>query len=220
MSHLISPVHNPEAYWLPALGMAVAAVLSLPVAGYVGRRLRPAMPELGWTVSVTFALGLGLIVSAAVPLHGMGKLHETLARAAAAAFVIGMLCCGACALKDRLGSVGGERLLCGKLALCWTSLACLPLASALGSGILLLGRKAHLNWAVISSQAIRPTVLWQLAFWEWVGVGALFVFFFLSVLWLPARVESAVPVFSSTRRFLETDGERDELDLESLSLGS
>jgi hypothetical protein len=200
MSHVISPVHNPHAYWLPALGIAAASLLCLPLAGYIGSRLGPIMPRLAGSVRVTLGIGLILLATTAIPLPGMGRLHETLARAGAAAIVIGLLCCSACALKDRFHSLGGRRLLGRKLALCWISLAVLPLAVAAGSGILLLGRNAHLHWAVAISQAVRPTVLWQLAFWEWLGVALLFGFCFLSVGWLPAQVHSAIPELQPTRR--------------------
>jgi hypothetical protein len=208
MSHVISPAHNPDAYWLPAMGIAAAAVLTLPFAGYVQRRLRQIMPRVAQSINAAFALGLLLVVGAAIPLPGMGRLHETFARASAAAIALGMLGCCVCALKDRSWFPGGRPSLCGKLALCWTSLAFLPVAGGVVSGILLLGRKAHLESAVRISQVLRPTVLWQLAFWEWAGVVALFAFLFLSVLWLPKEVMSPVPLPAPARSYGEADPER------------
>jgi len=46
LSRAISPDHNPEAYWIPALGIAAAALLFLPFAGYVARRLHGITPQV------------------------------------------------------------------------------------------------------------------------------------------------------------------------------
>jgi MFS superfamily sulfate permease-like transporter len=51
--------------------------------------------------------------------------------------------------------------------------------------ILLLGQHAGVTWAEDFRQSFRHTVLWHLAFWEWIGVGLGYVFMALSVLLLP-----------------------------------
>ena len=38
-------------------------------------------------------------------------------------------------------------------------------------------------------QELKQTMIWQLAFWEWVGVTAFILFMLISVMLLPARVK-------------------------------
>ncbi len=45
ISNLLSPRDNPGHYWLPACGIAFAAVLMLPFAGYLHRNLKIASPR-------------------------------------------------------------------------------------------------------------------------------------------------------------------------------
>jgi len=193
LSDVISPRDNPEAYWLPSIGIVVSVLLTLPFAGYVERRL-VAIDRLAarWT-SVSFALGLLLLAGAAVPLAGFGRLHARLAGAAAGAFAVGMLCCSAHAIKDRFRGLGGHRLLCGRLSFCWVCLPLMPIVCGIFAGIMLLGRKADQGWALHAADVLRSTMYWQLAFWEWVGLAALLLFLVLSVLWLPEPVKSTAP---------------------------
>ena len=151
-------------------------------------------------VGVAFLLGSILFMGVALPLPaqmppGLERLHEVLARASAGAIAIGMLCCCVCALKDRFRALGGQRRLRGRLAFCWMSLPLLLVAFGLVCGIMLLGRKVGMEWALQAGQVLRPTMFWQLAFWEWVGVVAFFTFLFLSALWLPERAKSPSPSF-------------------------
>src|SRR5436190_9558864 len=131
MSHVISPNRNPETYWLPSLGIAIATLLSFPIAGYLEQRVRAITPRMGRSAGVTFTLGLICVLGVAIPLptqssHGWWTVHETLARASAATMGGGLLCCCAIALKDRLRILGGQRILSRGLTLCWTLIAALP----------------------------------------------------------------------------------------------
>ena len=76
----------------------------------------------------------------------------------------------------------------------------MPFICGVISGVMLLGRKADQEWAVSAAKALRPTMVWQLAFWEWLGMGILFAFLFLSVLWLPEPVKSPAPSAAPVRR--------------------
>ena len=196
LSRVISPRYNPDAYWLPSIGIAAAALLTLPFAGYVERRLRAIAPGVARSAGVAFALGLLLLASVGVPLAGFGRLHENLARAAAGVLAVGMLCCGVCALRDHLRFLGGRRSLCDRLSFCWAALPLLPITAGAVSGVMLLGRQAGHGWALRTAEVLRSTMFWQLAFWEWVGLGLLFGFFFLSVLWLPEQANSPAPSFA------------------------
>lgn len=200
MSHVLAPRYNPDAYWLPSLGLMAAALLALPFAGYVAGRLRAITPRLARLAGLAFALGLVLIVSVAVPLPGWRRLHETLARAAVVPMVVGILCCGVCALKDLFCLRGSRRVLRGRLAFCWMSFPLLLIACGAVSGVLLLGRKTDQGWAIQAAEFLRPTLFWQLAFWEWVGAVLLGMFLFFSVLWLPEETESTVPSFAPALR--------------------
>jgi hypothetical protein len=205
ISHVISPRHNPEGYWVPALGLAVAALLALPFAGYVERRLRPITPRLARWARVAFALGFLLVWSIVVPQYtepvpGLRRLHETLARVSAACTSFGVVCCCLCALRDRLACFGGRQLLHRGLALCWTSCTLVPVICGVLIGAVVIGRKVDHPWAGYVCGLLQSTMLWQLAFWEWVGVVILFAFLFLSVLWLPAQAGSPAPTLAGPYR--------------------
>jgi hypothetical protein len=211
ISRVISPLRNPEGYWVPSLGLAVAALLALPFAGYIEQRLRPTTPRLARWARVAFALGFLLVFSIVVPrytepLPGLRWPHETLARLSAAATSFGVVCCCLCALRDRLLCFGGRQMLHRRLGLCWASITLLPFLCGLVCAALMLGRKAGEPWAVSACGFLRSTMLWQLAFWEWVGVVLLFTFLFLSVLWLPEQVEFPARSFARARRPLQEGG--------------
>ena len=195
ISKLTSPHDNPQGCWLPAVGIMVALLLAFPFAGYVAQRLHGIAPRLGRSAGLAFAFGfvlmfLSVAVQLAQPVIGLRWLHEFLARAAAGTFVAGMLCCCACALKDRVRCFGGQGLLPANLALCWLSLTLLPIGCAVGIGsLMLLGHPAGLAWAEDFRQSFRHTVFWQLAFWEWIGAGVAFGFLAGSVLLLPDSCE-------------------------------
>ncbi len=192
ISHLISPRDNPHGYWLPSIGIASAVLLVWPFAGYVEQRLRAITPRLARSAGVSFALGfvlmlLAIVAQLAQPMLGVRWLHEFLARASAAIFAVGMLCCCVATLKDRLRFFGGQRSLGNALAFCWASLTLLPIGClAIIGALMLLGQQADQAWAEDARQLFRHTMLWHLAFWEWVGAVAAFAFLAISVLLLPA----------------------------------
>jgi hypothetical protein len=191
ISTLTSPRDNPQGCWLPSVGIMAAMLLALPFAGYVAQRLRDIAPRLARSAGLAFALSFVLMLLA-VPVqfaeHAIGQrwLHEFLARAAAASFIVGMICCGGCALKDRLRGFGGQGVLPSALVFSWLSLILLPLGCLAGIGaLMLLGHQAGQTWAEDYRQSFRHTMLWQLAFWEWAGALLAFAFLTGSVLLLP-----------------------------------
>jgi hypothetical protein len=196
ISNLTSSRDNPEFYWLPSLGIVVMALLLFPFAGYVERRLHSIKPRAARSAGVAFAFSfvvllLAVVAQLAQPLTGMGWLHEFLARAAAAAFAVGMVCCCLIALKDRLRLFGGQRLLCNALTFSWASLTLLPIVClAIVGALVLLGHKADLAWAENIRQSFRHTMLWHLAFWEWAGAVGVTMFLTVSVLWLPGPIKT------------------------------
>jgi hypothetical protein len=196
ISNLTSPRDNPHFYWLPSLGIVVMALLLFPFAGYLEQRLRAIKPSAARSAGVAFAgsfgvLLLSFVAQLAQPVIGMGWLHEFLARASALAFAVGMFCCCACAVKDRLRIFGGERLLCSALTFSWASLTLLPVVFlAIVAALVLLGHKAGVVWVENFRQSFRNTMFWNLAFWEWAGVVGVTAFLTVSALWLPEPIKT------------------------------
>jgi len=190
MSKLTSPSDNPEGYWLPMAGIILAVLLAFPFAGYVGRRLRVDAPRFGWWAELAFKAGFVIVIcsmaaQAAQPLIGMRRLHTVLAQAGGVIFGLGMISCGVCAFRDRIGK--GRKLLPTGLAYYWCFLIVLPLGLLAGLGILAGLGSMGLDWAENYRQSFRHTPLWHLAFWEWIGGGVIFAFLWGSVYLLPAR---------------------------------
>ena len=197
ISDLTSPRANPDFYWLPTLGIAVSALLSLPFAGFMERGLHGIAPRLARTIGVAFALGFVLLMLAcvAVPSHKpsmlfLRRLHETSARGFAVAAGVGMLSCCWCAMKDRLNARGGQKSLRPALAYLWLSLTLVPIGCLAIAGILVFGHNLHQEWADTVREWFRHTPMWRLAFWEWFGIVAFFAFMMVSALLLPERTRT------------------------------
>jgi len=117
ISNLLSPRDNPGHYWLPACGMALAALFMLPFAGYLQRQLEISSPRVARVSYWTFVAGIIALVCTClvVPQHihgvfGVWRLHEFLARSSAAFLAVGMLCGCWCAWKG-----GGQRVFAARL---------------------------------------------------------------------------------------------------------
>lgn len=194
ISHLISPRYNPAGFLLPSIGMALSAIFSLPVAGYISQRLREVSPRLSHWVGVGLGVGIFLVVTVTLPFNtpampdSVHWVHEALARTGAVGVVGGMVCCCVIALRDRFG---GRRVLNPALALSWASLTLVPVLCGILAGILKFSRKAGFEWAIQLRQELKQTMLLQLAFWEWVGVIGFVFFMVISVLLLPGRLKDS-----------------------------
>lgn len=194
ISHLISPRYNPDGFLIASIGMVVSALLALPFAGYVGKRLCAVAPRLGHWSGVGLGLGIFLVVTVTLPFNvdsmpeGVRWVHEALARTAAVGIFGGMVGCCVCGLRYWLG---GRRSLSRLMVAGWVSLTLLPLVCGVLAGILKFGRKAKIPWAMETREQLKQTMIWQLAFWEWVGVAALILFMVIAVALLPARVRSS-----------------------------
>ncbi len=221
ISNLASPRDNPDAFWLPCLGLVASSVLALPFAGYVEQRLRGITPRLARTAGVAFALACvlllltGLVPQLAHPAVGWQRLHEIFARSSAAAFFIGMLCCCLCACRDRFRVFGGQRFLGATLSHYWGWATLLPVGCVAGIGALqFLGHVADQAWAEQARQSFRHTAMWHVAFWEWVGSVIVFMFMVVTVLLLPEGISppAVFPVRARPGRFMaQSDGERQSL---------
>jgi hypothetical protein len=189
MSNLLSPRDDPQWYRIPSIGIAVAGVLMLPLAGYLEERLRPVAPRWAAFARWMFSAAIVLLILAAlvVPQHvhpvlGLRRLHEALSRTSAIFFGFGMLVCCVCAWHDRRGA----RRLDRRLLPAWCGLTFLPIFGIVASEALLLAVHLFPVRAAPVKASLRHTVLWHLGFWEWVGSAAVFIFLALSVWWLPA----------------------------------
>jgi hypothetical protein len=197
ISNLASSRDNPGAYWLPCLGLVASAVLALPFAGYVEQRLRGITPRLARIAGVAFALAfIMLLLTGIAPqqmllMFGWERTHEFLARCSAAAFFAGMLCCCVCAFRDRFRVFGGQRFLGNALSFYWRWIMLLPAGCAAIIGALqFLGHQMDQAWAEQARQSFRHTILWHLAFWEWIGSVLFFMFMVVTVLLLPERINT------------------------------
>jgi hypothetical protein len=215
ISALTSPRHNPEGFWLPAIGIIIAMLLALPLAGYLTQRLNAVNPQLARSAGLAFATGfLMLILSVAVqfaePFLGVWKLHTYIARVSAGSAIFAMLCCSACALKDRFRRFGGRRALPTALVLHWLSLTLVPVGCLLFFvTLLLLGNQAGQVWAEDFRQSFRHTMFWKLAFWEWVGIVITFTFLAGSVMFLPDAYErTAEPIAKDSDSFPQSSEQR------------
>jgi len=192
ISSLTSPYDNARGCWLAALGVMAGMFLISPFAGYVAARLHAIALQPARSAGTGFALSffltfLAVALQLAQPVIGLRWLHGILAGAAALSFIAAMFCCSACALQVRLRRSDGSGPLSGALVFSWLSLTLLPIVCLAAIGVLmLLGRHAGFSWAEDFRQSFRHTALWNLAFWEWIGVAMGFVFMAISVSLLPA----------------------------------
>lgn len=190
ISKLTSPVTNPEAYWIASAGIMLTMLLTLPFGGYVQQRLAPITPRLARVAGTTFALGfiimaISMLAQLVEPVIGFRKLHTYLAQTAAGFFIIGMICCSASAITDRLRAFGGRAALPPVLASFWAGITLLPVG-VLGTIVLLLvigGPAEEIR------QSFRHTPMWHLAFWEWIGAIMACAFLTGSVALLPIARE-------------------------------
>jgi hypothetical protein len=197
ISNLLSPRDNPQHYWLPACGIILAAVLMLPLTGYLHRNLEIASARAARVSTSAFMAGIIALIGACLvaPQHihdvlGIRRLHELVARSAAGFIAIGMLSASWCAWK------GFRRnLLDGRLFWTWSLVTSLPLVGIFVSESLLIVTRFKPEWALPIRSALRHSVFWHLGFWEWLGSAAVFVFLCAAVFVMPSpsRLEGSHP---------------------------
>jgi hypothetical protein len=194
ISHLISPRSNPGFHIVPSLGIAITGLLIIPFAGYINRRLRVASrlgANIGTVAFVNGAIWLilaGLIVSQGN--HGnlsFPRLHEICARTAALGLGIGLLAFCSCALKGYFIPAKGKKLYQRRLLISWILLSLGPIFGIVFSEGLLLVMRAHWQWSYQVDHMLKTSLFWQLAFWEWTGSAAVFLFLLSSALFLPEQ---------------------------------
>jgi len=196
ISHLISPRNNPEFHTVPSLGIAMTGLLIFPFAGYISRRLRVASRLCANIGTVAFANGAiwltlaGLIVSQSH--HGtssLPRLHEMCARTAALCLGTGLIAFCLCALKGYFIPAKGKKLYQRRLLISWILLTLGPILGVAFSECLLRIMRAHLLWPYYIDQ-LKNSLFWHLAFWEWIGSAAVFLFLLSSALFLPEQTSA------------------------------
>lgn len=193
ISNLLSPRDDPQFYRVPSIGIAVAGLLMLPLAAYFEERTRAISRRLARTGRWCLSVAIGLLICAAIvvpqhvkPVFGLTRLHEAFARTSAIFFGMAMLAFCACAWKDRRASPGR---LDRRLLPLWCCLTLLPISGILLSEALLFVAQKSPTWGPRVMQAMHHSVFWHLAFWEWAGSTAIFLFFVFAVWLLPEHAE-------------------------------
>jgi hypothetical protein len=192
ISNLLSPRDNPGYYWLPACGIILAALLMLPLAGYLHRNLEEASPRVARVSAGAFMAGIVSLICACLvaPQHthevlGIRRLHEFVSRSSAGFMAIGMLMACWCAWKGFR-----KNLLEARLFWMWSLVTLVPLAGIFLSETLLILTRLKPAWAMPIRSVLRNSVFWHLGFWEWSGSAAIFVFFCAAVFLTPLRTSS------------------------------
>jgi hypothetical protein len=213
ISHLISPRNNPEFHSVPSFGMAITGLLMIPFAGYINRRLRVAS-QLGANIG-TFAFGSGVIWLILAGLivsqrhHGtssLPRLHEMCAHTAALSIGTGLLAFCACALKGYFIHAIGKKPYQRRLLISWILITLVPILGVVLSECLLLTMRGQLPWSYQIDLVLKNALFWHLAFWEWIGSAAVFLFLLSSALFLPEQTSGCVVADKQKKRSMSTAG--------------
>jgi hypothetical protein len=178
---VLYPQNNPGHSWVARVGIALAAGLIVPFAGYIGARLRWAAPLGSRAGTWIFRLGAAsAFLVGATGYHGNSRfprLHTLLSREAAFALFAGVIVFSACALKGCLGSTEGSR-------------RCGPFLIALWGVLALSGPSAVLLSALETSGRSHRFA----GIYEW-AASVVFFLFLLSSALLPPKgdLQTACP---------------------------
>lgn len=193
ISNLLSPRDNPYGYWIPAAGITLTGLLLLPFAGFLGRSLAAVSRLVARFSQGALIAGSVCLICAGfvVPQHthpvlGFTRLHEILARSAAAGFALTML--GSCWCAWQMQRHRAARSGSAALLAVWSAVTLLPLAGIFLSESLLLIGHLHVTGAARLKEILRHTIWWHLGFWEWTGAVAFYLFLAAAVFLLPAAV--------------------------------
>jgi hypothetical protein len=205
ISNLLSPRRNPNFHWIASLGLSLTGLLSIPFGGYIGHRLRPAS-RVGANVGMTFFIGglLALSLPSVIvtrrshPVLGILGIHEILARGSALGLGTGIICFTWCAWQGSNVQSIDQKLYNRRLIYSWSALTLLALVAVAGSLCSILIPK----WGASASvyQLLRHSPLWHLAFWEWVGSVAVFLFLVSAALFLPGHEQILSDAMQNGRR--------------------
>jgi hypothetical protein len=195
ISYLLSPRHDPEYHWVASLGLSLSGFLGIPFGGYIRDRLRPVSSlgaNIGMTVLITgfVALILAATIVTRRTHHVIGKfgIHEILARISALALGAGIVCFCWCVLRELFNGRTSRTPFAGRLAAMWTTLIFLPSIAALICGVCAFIPDVGIPRLLPVYELLRHSPLWKLAFWEWTGSIAVFLFLLSAAVFLPKLV--------------------------------
>ena len=181
MSALASPKDNPHAFPVACAGVALSALWLLAFPAILQKRLgvfaSGPVDRAGRCLrfGAVFLLLTALVVPGHYRVFGVHRIHEQLARIAAAGLCL--------ALIFYLRAV--RRL---PRPLRWLQLGSLlfvavPVAAFLASRVALL--VAYSFWRVADYRAATVSAWGSLALWEWLGAGAIYLFLVMITLGVP-----------------------------------
>jgi len=192
ISNLLSPRHNPEFHWLASLGLSLTGLLSIPFGGYIGHRLRPASRLWAYLGKAYFLGGFVALILASIivtrrshPIVGILGIHEILARSSAIGLGVGIICFHWCAWRGSLAPSIDRKLYPRSLVFSWTVLTLLALLAVTGCVCSVLIPKIGVPGLSSLYELLRHSPFWHLAFWEWIGSLAVFLFLISAALFLP-----------------------------------
>ena len=181
MSALASPKDNPHAFPVACAGVALSALWLLAFPAILHRRLARFAPRevarAGRCLrfGAMFLLLTALVVPGHYRVFGVHRIHEQLARTAAAGLCL--------ALIFYLRAVIRLPRALRWLQLCALLFVALPVAAFLLSRLVLL--VAYSFWRVADYQAATVSSWGNLALWEWLGAGAIYLFLAMTTLGVP-----------------------------------
>lgn len=195
ISNLLSPRHSPQFHWVASLGLSLTGFLAIPFGGYIRDRLRPACnvgANIGMTAFitgfVTLILAATIVTRRSDPVIGKFGIHEIFARTSALALGIGIVCFCSCVLRGFFAFRAYRKLYNRGLTFTWSMLTFLPLLAALICAFCAFLPCIGIPWLLPIYELLRRSPLWKLAFWEWIGSVAVFLFLVSAALLLPEQV--------------------------------
>ena len=181
MSTLASPKDNPHAFPIACAGVALSALWLLAFPAILHRRLGSFSPREVARAGRCLRLGAVflLLTALVVPGHyrvlGVHRIHEQLARIAAAGLCL--------ALIFYLRAVHHLPRTLRWLQLGSLVFVAVPVAAFLLSRLVLL--VAYSFWRVGPYQAATVSSWGSLALWEWLGAGSIYLFLAMITLGVP-----------------------------------
>jgi hypothetical protein len=198
ISYLLSPRHDPTYHWVASIGLSLAGFLAIPFGGYIRDRLLPTS-RLGANIGMAvFVTGFVTLILAATIVtrythHLIGKfgIHEIFARTSALALGAGIVCFCWCALREFFTDRTNRAPNPVGLAFTWSTLILLPSLTALTCGVCSFIPRAGTPWLLPLYELLRHSPLWKLAFWEWIGSVAVFLFLLSGAVLLPKQAQTS-----------------------------